>query len=430
MARPSLFPSAAPPDASGRSVLTVSQVTRLVKDALDRSLQPIWIVGEVTNLRLPASGHAYFTLKDESCQIRAVAWRGTMTSLRFQLQDGMSLVCYGNVAVYESRGEYQIVTSRMEPQGVGALELAFRQMKEKLEKEGLFDPARKKPLPFLPRRLALVTSPSGAAVQDMLKVITNRCPSVEILVVPVRVQGEGAASEIADAIRLLNARPDLGVEVMIVGRGGGSLEDLWAFNEEVVARAIFDSGIPVISAVGHEVDVSIADLVADRRALTPTAAGEMVVPDLRDLLGQLETLQVSLKRSARNRFAMARLHLDGLKEAYGFRRLMDRLRERAQSLDDASQAMGEAASGRLQHARERLQVLGGRLEDLSPLKVLGRGYAILSRTDGRVVRASSDASPGDPLKARLGKGSLALRVEGGPSRRKSATPAKGPGLFD
>jgi exodeoxyribonuclease VII large subunit len=429
MARPGLFPAAQAPDASGRNLFTVSQVTHLVKSALERNLAPLWIVGEVTNLRLPASGHAYFTLKDEACQIRAVAWRGTMAHLRFQLQDGMSLVCYGLVSVYESRGEYQIVTSRLEPQGVGALELAFRQMKEKLEKEGLFDPARKRPLPFLPRRLALVTSSSGAAVQDMLKVITNRCPAVEILVVPVRVQGEGAAQEIAEAIRLLNARPDLGVEVMIVGRGGGSLEDLWAFNEEVVARAIFESGIPVISAVGHEIDVSIADLVADRRALTPTAAGEMVVPDLRDLLDRLETIQVSLKRSARNRFAMARLHLDSLKEAYGFRRLMDRLRERAQSLDEARSAMGEAASGRLQRARERLQVLGGRLEDLSPLKVLGRGYAILNRVDGRVVRAASDAAPGDPLKARLGKGSLALRVEGG-TRRRPSRPPKGPGLFD
>lgn len=417
---------------TGRVPLTVSQVTRMVKEALEGALPPLWIAGEVTNLRVPASGHAYFTLKDAGSQIRAVAWRGTMAGLKFRLQDGMAVLAFGAVSVYEARGEYQMVLGRLEPQGVGALELAFRQLKEKLEREGLFGAARKRPIPFLPRRLALVTSPTGAAVQDMLKMILGRCPAVEIIIVPVRVQGEGAAGEIAEAIRLLNAAR-LDVDVMIVGRGGGSLEDLWAFNEESVARAIFASAIPVISAVGHEIDVCIADLVADRRALTPTAAGEMVVPDLRELLERLETLQAALKRSARNRFAMARVHLDGLRDAYGFRRFLDRIREQTQRLDGTREALGEAATARLEQARERLGRLAGRLEDLSPLKVLGRGYAILSRADGRVVRSPKDTAAGDLLSARLAEGALGLRVEGPPAparrpiRRKAPS---GPGLFD
>ncbi len=422
------------PDLEGRGSpkpLTVTEVTRVIKGLLEETLTPLWITGEVTNLRLPPSGHAYFTLKDDTCQIRAVAWRGTMATQRFRLQDGMALLAFGQVAVYESRGEYQIVLQRMEPQGVGALELAFRQMKEKLEKEGLFDAAHKKPLPFLPRRIALVTSPASAAVQDMLKQILTRFPIADVLVVPVRVQGEGAAEEIAAGIRLLNEHRL--ADVMIVGRGGGSLEDLWAFNEEVVARAIFESRIPVISAVGHEVDVSIADLVADYRALTPTAAGEKVVPDLRELLGRLETLQGMLKRSARNRFAMARMTLDGLKESYGFRRLRDRLYERAQTLDASRQALSEAVTGRLIESRTRLDGLGRRLEDLSPLKVLGRGYAILTAKNGRAVRAAAEAVSGDLLKARLAEGSLALRVEGGglPPARRSRRPASssGPDLF-
>ncbi len=312
-----LFPaSGAPASAAPRSaadgspIYTVSQLTRQIREAIERHVGLVWLTGEVGNLRVPASGHCYFTLKDESAQIAAVMWRTLAETLKFRMAEGLAVLAQGEVTVYEPRGQYQISVRRIEPLGVGALQLAFLQMKERLEKEGLFDPARKRPIPMFPRVVALVTSPTGAAVRDMLRVIRRRCPATRVLVCPVRVQGGEAAGEIADGIALVNRLPE--VEVMIVGRGGGSLEDLWPFNEEVVARAIARSRIPVVSAVGHETDFTISDFVADLRALTPTDAANQVTPDARQLAEDLDSLRRRLGRALTAGAASARERLAGL----------------------------------------------------------------------------------------------------------------------
>ncbi|MFM8552617.1 MAG: exodeoxyribonuclease VII large subunit, partial [Nitrospiraceae bacterium] len=279
--------------AQPQRILTVSELTLLVRDRLEQAFPDVWIEGEVSTLRSPASGHFYFTLKDAQCQIRAVLFRNQAQRLRFALREGLQVVVRGRVTVYEPRGEYQLVLDYLEPKGVGALQLALEQLKERLALEGLFDEARKRPLPFLPRRVGLVTSLSGAAVRDMLVVLGRRCPSLDVVICPVPVQGEGAAPKIAAAIRTLSASGK--VDVMIVGRGGGSLEDLWCFNEEVVVRAIVASRVPVVSAVGHETDVTLADFAADYRAPTPSAAAEAVAPVLADLIRSVADLRARLE---------------------------------------------------------------------------------------------------------------------------------------
>ena len=264
-------------------VLTISQLTRQVKNLVEEHFPFVRVIGEVSNCTVAGSGHVYLTLKDEAAQIRAVMWRSKASRLKFELHDGLEVVASGPLEVYEARGTYQLIIEQLIPQGVGALELAFRQLQEKLAAEGLFDPERKRPLPEFPRRIALITSPTSAAVRDLLQVITRRWQAVDLLIIPVPVQGEGAAEEIAAALRSVHRIPQC--DVVITGRGGGSLEDLWAFNEEIVARAIYECPIPVISAVGHEIDISISDLVADRRALTPSEAGELVVPLRVEIIG-------------------------------------------------------------------------------------------------------------------------------------------------
>ncbi|MDO8631193.1 MAG: exodeoxyribonuclease VII large subunit, partial [Phycisphaerales bacterium] len=277
--------------------LTVSQLTSLIKRAIQDSLPAtVHVVGEISNFKRHASGHLYLTLKDAGSELACVMWRADAAKLKFSPEDGLEVIATGGVEVFERAGRYQLYIRRLEPRGVGALELAFRQLCAKLEKEGLFDPRRKKPLPRFPRRIVLVTSPTGAAVADMIRTIERRFPCVHVLVYPVRVQGDGAAAEIASAVRSVNSNAERlgGVDLMIVGRGGGSLEDLWAFNEEIVARAIFASSVPIISAVGHEVDVTIADLAADVRAATPTAAAEIAVPVLDELLSGLGAQELRL----------------------------------------------------------------------------------------------------------------------------------------
>jgi len=267
---------------TGFAVLTVTELTTQIRLSLEQAFPELWVQGEVSNLRTPSSGHLYFTLKDQTSQIRAVLFRGVANQLRFALRDGLQVIVRGRLNVYEVRGDYQIILEYLEPKGIGALQLAFEQLKEKLEREGLFDSARKRPLPFFPRKVGIVTSPSGAAIQDMLTVMKRRCPVLSVLIYPVAVQGEGAAEQIAEAIAILGRRRD--VEVIIVGRGGGSLEDLWCFNEEIVVRAIAESKVPVVSAVGHEIDFTLADFAADYRAPTPSAAAEVVSPVLGDLI--------------------------------------------------------------------------------------------------------------------------------------------------
>ena len=396
-------------EPEGAKIYTVTEITREVKKRIESAFAEAWVVGEASNVRQPSSGHVYLTLKDEKCQLRTVVFRNVAVRLPFDLRDGMEITVFGRLTVYEPRGDYQIIAERVEPKGMGALQLAFLQLKEKLEREGLFDAARKKPIPFMPSRIGIVTSPTGAAIRDMLDVILRRFPAAEVFLYPVRVQGEGSADEIAHAVECLNRWRN--VDVLIVGRGGGSLEDLWAFNEERVARAIFHSDIPIISAVGHEIDVTISDLVADHRALTPTAAGEAVVPDRAQLLADLVKLRNRLAQSLSARLTQARARLEALGRSYGLRRPMDRIRQRQQHLDDQAQRLHTSAQHVLGLRREQLATVGGKLEALSPLRVLARGYGIVTRADDPSPLCYASAlGPGDRVRARLHRGSFEAQV--------------------
>jgi len=395
--------------AETREILSVSELTRRIKGDLEKNFQGVWVAGEVSNLSRPNSGHIYLTLKDDKAQLSVVIWKSTCQRVKFQLHDGLAVLACGDITVYPPRGNYQLIASRILPQGMGALQLAFMQLKDKLEKEGLFDPAHKKPLPLLPQTIGIVTSPSGAAIRDILKQIGRRFPSVRILLYPARVQGEGAKEDIVDGIRALNQHP--GVDVMIVGRGGGSIEDLWAFNEEIVARAIYASRVPVISAVGHEVDVTISDLVADARALTPTAAGEMVVPNRDELLLDLQRAQERLRNSLVSKVQVARARLQSIAQATVFRRPLQTLALHQQHIDEHLQDLRRMSSQWLTMLHQRLNADAGRLEGLSPLKVLARGYSITQKLDGSVVRRAADVAPGDVVKTVVSEGSFTAKVE-------------------
>ena len=339
------------------SMLSVRQVNELVRGAIARSLPPtLHVLGEIGNLSRPTSGHLYFTLKDAAAELRCVMWRSTASKLRFAPEAGMEVIATGGIDVYAQRGTYQLVVRKLEPRGVGALEVAFRQLKERLEREGLFDPRHKKPLPRIPERVALVTSPTGAAIRDILHTFARRFVALHILIFPVRVQGEGAADEIAAAIRALNELAETlgGIDIIIAGRGGGSLEDLWAFNEEVVARAIVASHIPVVSAVGHEVDVTISDLVADLRAPTPTAAAELITPTLADLIDTLERQTARAERSILYSLQLARADLATTLAYDGLARPRARVRERGQLIDELQQRLRLATREVFRTARVRI----------------------------------------------------------------------------
>jgi exodeoxyribonuclease VII large subunit len=341
------------PAGSNRPI-TVSQLTRMVKQAITEHLPSTFaVMGELSNVSQPSSGHLYFTLKDAACEVRCVMWRSAAESLRFQPEDGMEVVATGGVDVYEPRGQYQLYVRKLQPKGLGELELAFRQLRERLEREGLFDPAHKKSLPEYPERIAVVTSPTGAAVRDIIQTIRRRFPCVTLMLYPVRVQGEGAAQEIAAAISMLNRQADRlgGIDVMIVGRGGGSLEDLWAFNEEVVARAIHASRIPIVSAVGHEVDVTISDLVADVRAATPTAAAELVVPSMEEVVEAIEATAGRLRRVVRHSLNLARSELAAVERFELFRRPTGVIRRGEQQVDELAARLPWVASQRVQALR-------------------------------------------------------------------------------
>lgn len=367
--------------------LTVGELTGKVKSTLERKFSEVAIKAEVSNVARPRSGHVYLSLKDDEAQVRAVLWKADAQKLPFDLEDGMAVRAWGKITVYAPRGEYQLTIRRIEPEGVGALELAFRQTVARLSAEGLFDPDRKKPLPRFPGRIVVVTSPTGAAVRDFLQVSGRRWPSAEVLIAPTLVQGPGAAEEVAAAIGLANRVA--GADLIVVTRGGGSLEDLWAFNEEVVARAIAGSRLPVVSAIGHEVDVTVADLVADRRALTPSEAAELCVPDAFEVAQRLDRLGDRLARAGRDRIERARDRLARLGE-----RASAALRK---ALDDRRNALGRLAAG---------------LEALSPLGVLARGYGITFKEDGETVRAAGDLRTGDRIVTRLASGTILSRVEG------------------
>lgn len=387
--------------------ISVTELVTAFKQVVEGSLPPVCVQGEVSNFRRSAAGHCYFTLKDEKAEIGAVIWRSTAERLRFQIRDGIKILATGSLQVYVARGSCQFVASTVRPDGIGDLELAFRQLKEKLEQEGLFDRERKRPLPLFPQRIALVTSPTSAAVRDMLQVILRRWPSANIIILPVPVQGDGAAPRIAKAIRFLRHMPD--VDVMITGRGGGSLEDLWAFNEEVVARAIAECPVPVISAVGHEIDVSIADLVADRRALTPSEAGELVVPSADGLRAELHASMERMYRSVSNRVSRMKSELESL----GARRVMQSpgaiVAESRQRCDDLGDRAMRAMRQRLHSHAQQVQAIAGQLDALSPLKVLSRGYS-LTRFAGRVVMSTDEVSRGDEIETRVANGTIRSTV--------------------
>jgi exodeoxyribonuclease VII large subunit len=398
------------PNSLRDRVFSVSEVTYLVRDLLEEVFPSLWVCGEISNLARPSSGHVYFSLKDAAAQLRAVLFRGLALRLRFELRDGLEVLARGRLSVYAPRGEYQLVVEELQPRGLGAQELALRQLREKLLLRGYFDPARKKPLPRWPRRIALVTSAAGAAVRDMLEILGRRWPLAEVWVCPVRVQGEGAAQEIAAALYLLNqVQPS--AEVIIVGRGGGSAEDLSAFNEEIVADALFASRIPVVSAVGHEIDVTLADLVADRRALTPSEAAELVVPDKKEVENDLRQLADRLHQAMGQRLDLSRRRLQELAQRRAFRLPGERLRELEQRLDEDGERLRRALRQHLHLARQRLAGWAGRLQALSPLNVLSRGYSLTQNEHGQLLRRAEQVQPGQRLLTRLQHGRLLSRVE-------------------
>jgi exodeoxyribonuclease VII large subunit len=392
-------------------VLTVSAVSLLIKEVMEGAFHHVWVSGEISNLRQPRSGHFYFDLKDESAVLHAVMWRSAAARLRFDLREGQQVVCQGGIDVYPPQGKYQLVVQHVEPVGEGALQLAFRQLHDRLKAEGLFDAARKRRLPAFPKRIAVITSPTGAAVRDFLNIARRRWPSAKILLLPVRVQGDMAAGEIAAALARANQLSPT-PEVIVVTRGGGSLEDLWCFNEEIVVRAIHASRVPVVSGVGHEVDVTLADLVADVRAPTPSAAAEIVLPDegtVRDRLHQLESRLGGLLRA---RAAQARQRLESLERHRVFRCPFDWLRDHAQRLDELEERGTLAIERQLRDARTKLASMAGHLESLSPLAVLARGYSLTTRVDdGRVVRDAATLAAGDLIRTRLASGEVVSRVE-------------------
>jgi exodeoxyribonuclease VII large subunit len=399
----------------GVKVLSVSELTRAIKGVLEDAFPSVWVAGEISNLARPSSGHLYLSLKDAEAQLRAVIWRSIGLRLRFEPKDGLEVIARGRLGLYPPRGEYQLVIEELHPKGLGALELALRQLKEKLFRLGYFDPQRKKLLPRFPRRVALVTSPSGAAIRDMLEILGRRWPAVEVCVCAVRVQGDGAGEEIAVAIRRLNqlhASGALPVDVLIVGRGGGSVEDLWSFNEECVARALFASRIPVVSAVGHEIDLTIADLVADRRALTPSEAAELVVPHRDELLEGLRGVEGQLRGLLTQRLERARERLYDLAGRRAFRLPLERVHEQERRLDDWAERLRRAGGQRLLQWRQRLEGFAAQLETLSPLNVLGRGYSLTrTETEQAVVRRSDQVRPGDRLVTLVQQGRIVSRVE-------------------
>jgi exodeoxyribonuclease VII large subunit len=394
--------------ASRAHIVTVTQLTNQIKMLLEGTFSDVWVEGEISNLSIPQSGHAYFTLKDENSQVRVVMFRSAQRFLKFTLQHGIQVICRGRISVYEPRGEYQFIIDYIEPKGVGALQLAFEQLKERLEKEGLFDLDHKKSLPILPRCIGIVTSPTGAAIRDMLRVIKRRHPKMHLLIYPVPVQGAEAAPAIVEALRYFNSEGN--VDVIIVGRGGGSLEDLWAFNEETVARTIHASDIPIISAVGHETDYTISDFVADLRAPTPSAAAEMVVESEAAFLENLSRLESSLRKSIRQILEQGHTLLREQVRLLGDpRRRLDHFSQR---VDDLLHRITLEFRHHLRRDRARLSTVSAGLDHLNPLGILSRGYSITKTyPEGIIIKDAEMVKTGDIIDTRLHKGDVLSRVE-------------------
>jgi exodeoxyribonuclease VII large subunit len=447
--------------APGKKIWSVQELTQHIAGLLTGAFADVWVEGEVSNCHVSQPGHIYFTLKDAHAQIRCVTFRNQAMRLKFRPEDGLKITVRGAIGVYEPRGEYQLYAEHIEPVGLGALQLAFEQLKKQLEKEGLFDAARKRPLPALPRRVGIISSPQGAAVRDVIRVLRRRYPNLHLLLYPTRVQGDGAAAEIAAAIKYFNRKQS--VDVILLVRGGGSLEDLWAFNEEALARAIAACTIPIVSGVGHETDFTIADFVADVRASTPSAAAELVVRTKQEFNRHLGELRGDLAARMRYRILEERHRLRALATHIGFRRLEDLLRRHRQQTDELVARLGQALGARTDRLRRRLTVaatrivsfdlrqriaawrqragqrsgeLGARIERLlalkrqrlerlfvqleerSPLRVLERGYAICTDAAGNVLRSSEEVALGSEVRVQLARGSLGAEV------RTKQTPPK------
>jgi exodeoxyribonuclease VII large subunit len=394
--------------------LTISALTAQLRGVVEREFNSVWVVGEVSNFTRATSGHWYFTLKDAGAQLRAVMFRGINLRMKFDPRDGLEVLARGRLSVYDPRGDYQLIVEELQPKGIGAAELALRQLKEKVLEKGYFDPRRKRPLPQFPKRVALIASASGAAVRDLIELFAQRWPLTELVICPSRVQGEGAATEIASALRILNrvhTSRKLPLDAIVLGRGGGSTEDLWAFNEEAVADAIFSSVVPVVSAVGHEVDVTVADLVADHRAETPSAAVVALTPDRREMAAGILEVRTRLYEAVERRLELARQRVDQLATRPALRRPLQRIHDLEQRLDDTAERLERAANHYLIQAGAQLASLAAQLETLSPLNVLTRGYSLTRTTSGKLVRSPNDVKPGEVLVTRVAAGEIVSRVE-------------------
>ena len=396
-------------EEEGVHVYTVTEITREVKGLIEGRFEEVWVTGEVSNLRQPPSGHLYFTLKDEDAQLTAVMFRREAMRLRGDLEEGLRVTCEGRLSVYEPRGNYQIIVRRLEIKGAGALEVRFRQLVEKLRKEGLFEAERKREIPFLPGHIGIITSASGAAVIDMLRVFARRFPRVRATLFPTNVQGEAAAGQIVEAIEKANAFG--GINVIILGRGGGSLEDLQPFNEEVVARAIAASKAPIVSGVGHEVDVTISDLVADARAATPTAAAEMVVPRESEVRDRLAQGRGRLARALSGRLETAQTHVTGLGRSVRPEVLLRQLEGREQRVDDLFTIARDRLGSRLALEGQALAGIHGKLTSLDPMGVLSRGYSVTTyRATGKILRDAGKVEAGQEIATRLWKGEVISEI--------------------
>ena len=386
-------------------IFAVSQINQYIKQQLDGDLllQDLCISGELSNYKIYPSGHHYFTLKDAEGALRAVMFRGSAGRLRFRPENGMKVLATGRITVYPRDGAYQLYCNSLVPDGVGDLYVAFEQLKAKLQAEGLFDPAHKKPLPPYPHRIAIITSSAGAAIHDMLRILNRRYPLSKVMLLPVRVQGAEAPAEIAGAIRYANRWPL--ADVIITGRGGGSMEDLWAFNDERVARMIYASEIPVVSAVGHEPDVTISDFVADRRAATPSNAAEIVAPDQQELRQRLDAAQLRMLQSLQKQLQVDRRQVQLLSQARVLQDPMNYVLERRTRLVQLQKQLASAMQQRLAADRERFAKRAAALDAMSPLKVLGRGYALV-KNGQKLVKSTNDAKPGDRLTLQLSDGTL------------------------
>jgi exodeoxyribonuclease VII large subunit len=406
-------------DETERKPLSVSELTNSIRIALESRFAAVWVEGEISNFKAHSSGHWYFTLKDQNAQLRAKCFRSTNTRIRFRPTDGLHVRARGKLSLYAPRGEYELVVEALDPVGAGALRIAFEQLRDRLNAEGLFAKELKRPLPVFPRRVGIVTSPTGAAIRDILNVISRRTRTVHVLFSPAKVQGDLAGPDIARAIRFINlyheralreGRTDDLVDVLIVGRGGGSTEDLWAFNQEEVARAIRKSAIPVISAVGHETDFTIADFVADFRAPTPSAAAEIVAAREDQLCSSLDNLGRQLVRLTRFQIVNLRSHVQKQALSHAFDEVQSRLVRARRRYETASSACGDALDLKLQQGRERLGLAAASLDALSPLGVLQRGYAIAQDASGKLVRDAASVNIGDEVSVRLARGRLNTRV--------------------